>query len=373
MINIRTELAERIFYKHLEGADHPTVVFVAGIHGNEPAAVAALERVFEIVRPELFGNVYALLGNMKALRAGTRYINCDLNRLWTLDKPFEEIEAEFPAEAEEYSELKSILDQIIADHQGAGLVVIDLHTTSSESCPFMPFNDLLSNRKISRKIPVPKVTGIEEFIRGPMTSYINDRGIAGIAFEAGKHDDPKTVDLHTAFIMLCLQHMDITHLDRQEYQSYYRLIQDRVDVPPLFYEIIFRYGLTDEDNFRMIPGFKNFSPVSRDQLLAYIDETEILSPYDGLLFMPSYQKQSQDGFFIAEKIGNIYLGISGFLRRIFIPRLITLLPGIQRYKGKPNLFYIPHGIFNLIGKRILKLLGYRVVIEEEKGYVVVIR
>ncbi len=367
------ELAKRVFYKNIEGEGNPTIVFVAGIHGNEPAAVAALEYVFRSIKPKLIGNVYALLGNIEALKAGTRYIDCDLNRLWTSDESFETIKSQFPTEAEEYFQLKSILDQIIKDHGDSQLVVVDLHTTSSESCPFMPFNDLLSNRDIATNIPVPKVTGIEEFIRGPMTSYINDKGIAGVAFEAGKHDDPKTVDLHIAFVMLCLHQMSITRLNEEEHLRYFDVIQDRVDVSPNFYEIVFRYGLTGKEDFEMIPGFKNFSPVNQDQLLAHLKGIEISSPFDGLLFMPSYQKQSQDGFFIVEKIGRSYLFISGFLRKILISRLIVLLPGIKRVKGKKNLFYIPLGIFTIVGKGVFKFFGYRIVHEEEKGVVVVMR
>lgn len=367
------KLAKRVFYKNIEGEENPTIVFVAGIHGNEPAAVDALESVFHSIKPKLIGNVYALLGNIEALKAGTRYIDCDLNRLWTLDESFESIRSKFPTEAEEYFQLKSILDQIIEDHGDSQLVVVDLHTTSSESCPFMPFNDLLSNRDIAKNIPVPKVTGIEEFIRGPMTSYINDKGIAGVAFEAGKHEDPKTVDLHTAFIMLCLHQMNITRLNKEEHLKYYNLIRERVDVPPHFYEIIFRYGLTGKEDFEMIPGFKNFSPVNQGQLLAHREGIQITSPFEGLLFMPSYQKQSLDGFFIVEKIGRSYLFISGFLRRILISRLIVLLPGIKRVKGKKNLFYIPLGIFKFVGNGVFKFLGYRIVEEEENGVVLVER
>jgi succinylglutamate desuccinylase len=62
------------------------VVFTAGMHGNEPAGLFALDRVLAEIsesRIPIFGNVYALSGNLTALAEGKRYHRQDLNRLWT--------------------------------------------------------------------------------------------------------------------------------------------------------------------------------------------------------------------------------------------------------------------------------------------------
>ena len=64
-----------------------TLVGVGGIHGNEPAGVRALETVLaELGRPDgglSRGRFIALAGNRPALDAGVRYIDRDLNRIWS--------------------------------------------------------------------------------------------------------------------------------------------------------------------------------------------------------------------------------------------------------------------------------------------------
>src|SRR5688572_33480587 len=65
-------------------APGPTLIAVAGVHGNEPAGVHAARRLLcalEGVR--LTGELVALCGNLRALRAGRRYLDRDLNRQWT--------------------------------------------------------------------------------------------------------------------------------------------------------------------------------------------------------------------------------------------------------------------------------------------------
>ena len=57
----------------------PTIVFFGGIHGNEPAGIFALETVLsKLETKNVGGSIYAISGNLKALKVGKRYINKDL-------------------------------------------------------------------------------------------------------------------------------------------------------------------------------------------------------------------------------------------------------------------------------------------------------
>ena len=61
------------------------IVFLAGVHGNEPAALVALEKVFQILAeiPVNFsGKMLAFMGNSAAFSNGMRYVDEDLNRIW---------------------------------------------------------------------------------------------------------------------------------------------------------------------------------------------------------------------------------------------------------------------------------------------------
>ena len=76
----------RVVQKLKGSKSGPTVLFFAGVHGNEPAGVMALKQVFEDLSKKentLRGTVYGLIGNLKALAKGKRYVDMDLNRLWT--------------------------------------------------------------------------------------------------------------------------------------------------------------------------------------------------------------------------------------------------------------------------------------------------
>ena len=70
-----------------DGTDaEPAVAAVGGVHGDEPCGVRAIERfldegpVDEVQRP-----VKLIVANERALKAGTRYVEGDLNRLFLGD------------------------------------------------------------------------------------------------------------------------------------------------------------------------------------------------------------------------------------------------------------------------------------------------
>ena len=53
----------------------PLVICIASLHGNEPAGIAALERVLDVLSSNQFrmrGDLVGLRGNLQAGRAGTR-------------------------------------------------------------------------------------------------------------------------------------------------------------------------------------------------------------------------------------------------------------------------------------------------------------
>jgi succinylglutamate desuccinylase len=48
----------------------------------------------------------------------------------------------------------------------------------------------------------------------------------------------------------------------------------------------------------MQPGYKNFQPIKKGELLAQQNGKPIYSEWDAYIFMPLYQKQGNDGFFV---------------------------------------------------------------------------
>ena len=81
--------ADHLLGRFRGSAAGPLLVCIGGIHGNEPAGVAALERVVASLtreRPPFRGELVALRGNLAALELGRRFVDEDLNRIWTLPR-----------------------------------------------------------------------------------------------------------------------------------------------------------------------------------------------------------------------------------------------------------------------------------------------
>jgi succinylglutamate desuccinylase len=106
---------------HIKGINKgATTVFFAGIHGNETAGVFALKGLFKTMTPKMVsGSVYGISGNLKALEQNQRYIDKDLNRLWT-KKQLESLEfkEDLNAEDDEQLELYLLIKHIISANSG---------------------------------------------------------------------------------------------------------------------------------------------------------------------------------------------------------------------------------------------------------------
>ena len=80
---------ERVIGKYTQNIPGPTIIFVGGIHGNEPSGVIALKQVFNElsqIKPSIKGSIYGFSGNLTALSRGVRFIHEDLNRIWKTER-----------------------------------------------------------------------------------------------------------------------------------------------------------------------------------------------------------------------------------------------------------------------------------------------
>ena len=277
------ELDRTVFqYGHTD-AHLPRVIIIAAMHGNEPSGLRALLELKPILRAasaQMQGLVCGLIGNFRALEHGRRFIDKDLNRMWKVNGKSTNC-----AETQEQLELHDLISKYLA---GDGpRFVLDLHTTSSDSPAFMSIADTELNRAFCANFDIPAVAGIERFIKGALLQYISDLGHVGLAFEAGQHIALESIGRHEKFIMQSLHYSGV--LNDPEQVS----IKEGEE-----YDIIYRHPVLRGDGFVMNPGYSNFSPVHKGQILAHDDRGEIRSPKSGLLFMPLYQTFGDDGFFI---------------------------------------------------------------------------
>lgn len=347
-------------------ANGAVMAFFGGIHGNEPSGVIALQIVFDHLESnqiQLNGRVMGLAGNLPALSESKRFISKDLNRIW--DRDFSRqfltrasLSDHQTAEFQEQCELFEIIEPLL--RADSPIYFIDLHTTSSDSVPFVAINDQLNNREFALQFPVPTVLGIEEYLQGPLLSYLNDFGHVAMAFEAGQHDDPRSVEIHTSFIYLSMlkagviQESDVPDLD----QHRKRLEESGRSARGIF-EVVYRKAIQPADQFKMQPGYRNFETIEKGELLASDREGEIRNDRTGRIFMPLYQNSGEDGFFVVRKVPIWALKLSRVLRKINFEHALTWLPGVARDPSQPHALIVNKKVARFLAVELFHLLGYR--------------
>ncbi|MDF0716776.1 succinylglutamate desuccinylase/aspartoacylase family protein [Muricauda sp. 334s03] len=349
---------------HIVGIkEGPTMVFFGGIHGNEPAGVFALRQVFDEIRSKKLsvkGEIYAISGNLGALKTQERFQQEDLNRIWLPDR-IENIIEKKEIHHNEENELSQLylLIQDILENSNPPFYFLDLHTTSSDTIPFMILNDSLLNRKYGSNYPLPIILGIEEYLKGALLSYINELGYVSLGFESGQHDDGKAIRNSVDFIWYSLvltQSLDVTE---QERESLRKKISNTGKDSHTFYEIYHQHDIGTQSDFEMFPGFSNFQKVPKGVGLALVDGVELKTTQKRQIFMPLYQKQGNEGFYFIRPIPKIWLWLSKKLRRIKVDHILVKLPGVEWADDKRDTLVVDQRIARFLAKSFLHLLGYR--------------
>ncbi len=348
-------------------ADGPNVIFIGGMHGNEPTGVLALAHVMRHVKrlqPLLKGNVYALVGNLTALERGERFIEKDLNRIWHAEhveraRKRDYHPTEIINEVEEQIELWGIIDELMQENPGP-FFFVDLHTTSVKSVPFITMSDTIMNRQFSNKVPVPVVIGIEEYLSEPLLSYVNELGCVSMAFEGGQHGEAESVQNHEAMIWLSLVYSGVMKkMEIPHFKKHYEQLLNAAKGDRKVYEIRYRQHIAAGDIFQMLPGFVNFQSIKRDQPLAKHNGQTLRATEDGMIFMPLYQAQGNDGYFTIRHIKRIWLYVSYLFRGLGLYRMLRFLPGVRCYMQSDEMMVVDKSIARWYSTEILHLMGYR--------------
>lgn len=286
----------------------PTIIFLAGMHGNEPAGVEALSNVLNMLQSKkrvFKGRAVGIRGNLAALRRGVRFIDEDMNRLW-FPSIVEQIResAEHELDSRERVEIKRLLpliDEIFLKsvEMNSPVLLVDLHTFSAEGWMFMLTSPRQELVDLLSQLYVPLVFGIEETLKGTVLEYYRKRGLPAVCLEGGQHNDRITPYNITASILLLLKATGcISGEEMPSVREYESHLHNHTSNLPEKTQLVYQHIIEPGDEFEMRPGFKNFQPVKKGEWLATDREGKIYAESDGYLLMPLYQKQGDDGFFI---------------------------------------------------------------------------
>jgi len=383
----------------------PLLLCVGGLHGNEPAGVLALRRVLATLaetRPPFRGQIVGLAGNLTALSRRIRFVHEDLNRVWTLERvadlrgartnggdpgatddprtaggrdrtgssregtirstaaPSGDGGAPPTVEADEQGRLLRAVEAVLRDAGDSPVYFLDLHTTSSESVPFLTFSDSLRNRSFAGNFPIPLVLGVEEEVDGTLMDFVDYLGHVAVGIEGGNHDNPESVDHLEAVLWLALVSVGSVELSRvPQADGLRRRLSQAVERVPTVFEVRYRHGLREGDEFRMEPNFRNFQEVEEGELLARDRRGEVRAPMSGRVFLPLYQRKGDEGFFIVQEVAPAWLKVSALLRHLKLDRALRFLPGVEPHPEREETLVVTPLLAADLTVQIFHLLGYR--------------
>ncbi len=302
------------------------LIIVSAMHGNEPAGVLAWKRFIKAQRKTKFalnGMVMAYIGNNEAYKKKVRYVDTDMNRLWKSESVWA-LQEKKNKNTEEKAVLKLLRSMQIAYisrgldlKQQWELILLDIHTTSVESVPFCVVTSGFKSDFWTRAIGAPVIHGLDKSLGGTsLLSFFTPENFVspthGLLLEAGQHTSEQAIDFAYSSIVKTLGvfgmiddktakfFLESAEKLQSAHQAPASEIQPDKQPIPSSLEIIYRHFLQPSDIFEMLPSFKNFDKVTTQTLLAHHNGRPIFAPLDAYLFMPLYQKQGDDGFFLVK-------------------------------------------------------------------------
>jgi len=342
----------------------PVLVCVAGMHGNEPAGVEALERVLDTLTVEAYrieGTFVAVRGNQAALAEQVRFVDNDLNRHWTRERIGRvTLDRDPDPSVSEDADLLQLHDLIsdLLDQASGESYVLDLHTTSGRSAPFGTVGDTMRNRRFAMQLPLPLIMGLEEHLEGTMLEFFNDRGHVTLGFEGGPHKDASSVDRTEAAVWLALEAAGMLPDPR----AATRLADARAFLSRLsrnLPRVLEVHFVGPKDQFTMRPGYASFQEVAENEHLADDETGPVIAPETGIILMPLYQPAGDDGFFITREFNQFWLSVSAMLRRLHVDNVLPWMPGITRDPSHGGTLLVNGRVARWFALEVFHLLGYR--------------
>ena len=295
------------YTQHQEG---PLFVALGGIHGNEYAGIEALNRIFrqlEVLKPIIKGTFVGIAGNVTALQQNRRFIDQDLNRQWLPEKIAHVRETpKYLLQTNEecqQKELITLLDRVRNDKKHTSLSLLDLHTTSAKGGTYCIAPTHHGSQQLALNLPIPTIIGLEKVVNGTTMHYCNSESMTSFCLEAGQHENPASADRMEAAIWLtlvavgCLAAVDVPDLEKHK-----AILAKLGENRPHLVNFLYRHPVAIEDEFVMKEGYKNFQLITKGEHLANDKNGKIIAPFGGMILMPLYQKQGEDGFFIVEEV-----------------------------------------------------------------------
>ncbi len=284
-----------------QGREH---IIICGIHGNELAGVRAIQNVMSFIRDNnvpIKGNITALNGNIEAIKKEVRFVDKDLNRLWTEDYISRKKSYENIHEIKELKELNSEIENICSgDYKNC--VILDFHSFTADSGIFAIPADNEKSVELAKVFQVQFVEKLTSNLKETLIQYFAFKGATAVVFEGGQHFAKDTQKNIEAGAYLALTYLGAINKDYiPNYEYYKKMLQTKALDLPKHFKLSYIHRIKNGNIFKMNPGYVNFQRIKKGEVLATENGKNICSQFDGTMLMPLYQKQGTNGFYIIQE------------------------------------------------------------------------
>ncbi len=287
--------------------DGKEVIIIAGMHGNELAGLRAVENITAFIKENniaVKGNITALKGNIKAINKESRYIDVDLNRLWTDD--YINSNGTY-SNWHEISELKELNAEIEKRCKGnyKNCVILDFHSFTADSGIFAIPADSPESVELAKQYQVQFIEQLTSNLKETAIQYFAFKGVTAVVFEGGQHYAPETQENIETAAFIALNYLgSVDKKDIPNFDIRKQKLKDKAGDLPTHYKLAYIHRIPQGADFKMNPGYVNFQNIKKGEILAYQDNEAIRANTDGSMLMPLYQKQGSNGFYIIKEFKN---------------------------------------------------------------------
>ena len=256
----------------------PHTVISGGIHGNERTGVEVIQYLQSHLRPcDVQGTITLLFGNPKAYGKNVRYIDTDLNRLWSPDW-IKYLKAKKTSELNiEKSRMLELLPHLQkVDH------LLDLHETIQPSQPFIYCEGTIKHLQMAQGFQTPYIffpsQSEDMTITASFDNFGDHQGGIGLTYEMGWLEDKKSI----APLISKIQH-------------YLTLTGNLSNNSPLLagtqggnteYLMIYEEVIAPSDDFQFIQPYHNFDPLPKGKIWAICGDQSFKTNRDSWIIFP---------------------------------------------------------------------------------------
>ncbi len=277
------------------------LLIIGGMHGNEHSGIEAMERVIEKLKEKNYpvrGKIYFIIGNLEALRRNERFIDIDLNRVWS-ESYLQNGDQHY--DVKELKEIHRLIESICKgkyDH----CTLLDLHTFSADSGIFCIPAENEKSEELAHYFGVPFIEKLASALPETALNYYGEKGMRSLVFEGGKHNTPEATDNLERAVWLTMAYLGF--IDVKDFPFVKRMKKELEEISEPFphrLEMVYHHQLKDFHHYKMNKGYYNFKKITKGEDVARQNNEPVRSPFGGFMLMPLYQKKGSDGFFIVQE------------------------------------------------------------------------